>query len=117
MGPNERDLSAIRRSPILPIALVVVALLGGATLFMSGYSMGRQSAVEPGTPAVSSDAFRPFWDTYHTITGRYAGGPVDQTSLIQGAIRGMIAALGDPYSQYMTSADYQRNLESIGGAF
>jgi len=92
-------------------------MLAGGTLFMSGYSMGRQSAVEPGTPATASDAFRPFWDTFHTIVGRYAGAPVDQNTLVQGAIRGMIGSLGDPYSQYMTSDDYRTNLETIGGTF
>ena len=82
---------------------------------MSGYSMGRQSAAEPGTPAISDEAFRPFWDTYHTITGRYAGGAVDREALVQGAIRGMIEALGDPYSAYMTSDEYRQSLETIGG--
>jgi carboxyl-terminal processing protease len=84
---------------------------------MSGYSMGRQSATEPGTPTTSDEAFRPFWDTYQTITGRYAGGAVDRDALVQGAIRGMIQALGDPYSAYMTSQEYRQNLETIGGTF
>ena len=39
-----------RRIPILAIAIVIVALLAGGALFLSGYSMGRQSAAEPGTP-------------------------------------------------------------------
>ena len=41
-------------------------------------------------------AFRPFWDTYHTISDRYAGGEVDREAIVQGAIRGMIEALEDP---------------------
>ncbi len=106
-----------RRLPILPVAIAVVTLLAGGGLFLSGYSMGRQSATEPGTPTTSDEAFRPFWDTYQTITGRYAGGPVDREALIQGAIRGMIQALGDPYSAYMTSKEYRQNLETIGGTF
>ena len=52
----------------------VVALLSGSALFLSGYSMGRQSAVEPGTPGDEGMAFQPFWDTYQTISDRYAGG-------------------------------------------
>ncbi len=63
-----------RSFPILPVAIAIVAVLGGSALFMSGYSMGRQTAVEPGTPVGEDAAFRPFWDTYHTITDRYAGG-------------------------------------------
>jgi carboxyl-terminal processing protease len=106
-----------RRVPILPIAIALVAVMAGGALFMSGYSMGRQGAVEPGTPVGEDEAFRPFWDTYHTIDDRYAGGEVDRDALIQGAIRGMIESLEDPYSSYLTSDEYRQSLEGISGEF
>jgi carboxyl-terminal processing protease len=106
-----------RRLPVLPLAIVLVAILAGGALFMSGYSLGRQTAVEPGTPVSEDEAFRPFWDTYHTITDRYAGGEVDREALIQGAIRGMIEALDDPYSSYLTSDEYRESLQGISGEF
>ena len=106
-----------RRFPMLPVAIAIVTVLAGGALFMSGYSMGRQSAVEPGTPASDDEAFRPFWDTYHTITERYAGGEVDRDALVQGAIRGMIEELGDPYSSYLTSEQYRESLQGISGEF
>lgn len=101
----------------LPIAVAVVLLMGGSALFMSGYSMGRQAAEQPGTPATEQRAFEPFWDTYETINDRYAGGDVQRDRLVQGAIRGMIEALGDPYSAYMTSEEYRRSLQGISGQF
>ncbi len=106
-----------RTSPILLTAVVVVALLAGGALFMSGYTMGRQVALEPGTPVSQDAAFRPFWDTYHTINERYAGGDVDRDAIVQGAIRGMIDALGDPYSSYLTSKEYHDTLQGINGQF
>ncbi|MEX1171145.1 MAG: S41 family peptidase [Chloroflexota bacterium] len=106
-----------RRLPILQLAVALVVVLAGGALFMSGYSMGRQSAVEPGTPISEDEAFRPFWDTYHTITERYVGGDVDRDALVQGAIRGMIDALGDPYSSYLTSQEYRDSLQGISGEF
>ncbi len=108
---------ARRRFPIVPAALTLVALLGGSTLFLSGYSMGRQSAVEPGTPSSAGAEFRPFWDTYHTIRDRYAGGAVDRGAMVQGAIRGMIDSLEDPYSSYLTTEQYSSSLQGIGGQF
>jgi carboxyl-terminal processing protease len=117
-APDEPATPVTRRSvPILPIAILVVALLAGSALFMSGYTMGRQAASEPGTPVSEDAAFRPFWDTYHTITDRYAGGPVDRDAMIQGAIRGMIEALDDPYSSYLTSKEYHDSLQGISGEF
>jgi len=106
-----------RRVRALPLAIATVVVLGGSALFMSGYSMGRQSAVQPGTPAFEEQAFTPFWDTYNTIRDRYAGEDVERDALIQGAIRGMIDALGDPYSAYMTSEEYRKSLQGISGQF
>jgi carboxyl-terminal processing protease len=108
---------AERRLRALPLALAVVIVLGGSALFMSGYSTGRQSATQPGTPAFEEQAFEPFWDTYATIKDRYAGGAVNRDVLIQGAIRGMIDSLGDPYSAYMTSDEYRQSLQGISGLF
>ena len=106
-----------RRSRALPLAIAVVIVLGGSALFMSGYSLGRQTATQPGTPPADQGAFVPFWDTYDTINQRYAGGDVDRETLIQGAIRGMIDSLGDPYSAYMTSEEYRQSLQGISGQF
>ncbi len=117
-APSVLPSPATRRtSPVLLIAVVVVALLAGGALFMSGYSMGRQTALEPGTPISEDEAFRPFWDTYHTINERYAGGDVDRDAIVQGAIRGMIEALDDPYSSYLTSEEYHDTLQGISGEF
>ena len=115
--PAAQPPATRRASPVLLMAVVVVALLAGGALFMSGYSMGRQTALEPGTPVSEEAAFRPFWDTYHTINERYAGGDVDRDAIVQGAIRGMIDALGDPYSSYLTSEEYHDTLEGISGEF
>jgi carboxyl-terminal processing protease len=106
-----------RRLPVVPFSIALVAVLAGSALFLSGYTLGRQTATDPGTPASASGAFQPFWDTYHTIEDRYAGGDVDQTALIQGAIRGMIGSLDDPFSSYLTSDEYRQSLQGISGQF
>jgi carboxyl-terminal processing protease len=106
-----------RRVPVLSIAIALVALLTGGALFMSGYSLGLRATEQPGTPTSEADAFEPFWDTYHTVTDRYAGGDVDREALVQGAIRGMIDALGDPYSSYLTSQEYRDSLQGLSGQF
>ncbi|MFL5709183.1 MAG: S41 family peptidase [Chloroflexota bacterium] len=106
-----------RRIPLLAISIAVVAILAGSALFVSGYSLGRHAAGEPGTAASDSQAFQPFWDTYHSISDRYAGGAVDKISVIQGAIRGMIDSLGDPYSAYLSAEDYRQSLQGISGQF
>ena len=109
--------AAPRRISTLTIAIVIVAVLTGGALFMSGYTMGIRASDQPGTAVTDEQAFEPFWDTYHTVTDRYAGGEVDRDALIQGAIKGMIDALGDPYSSYLTSEEYRDSLQGISGEF
>ena len=106
-----------RRVSMLTVSIAVVAILAGSALFVSGYSLGRRAAADPGTPTWEGDAFAPFWETYHSISDRYAGGTVDRTTVIQGAIRGMIESLGDPYSAYLSADDYRRGLQGISGQF
>jgi carboxyl-terminal processing protease len=106
-----------RRISNLSVAIVIVAVLTGSALFMSGYTMGIHSSEQPGTAVSEEQAFQPFWDTYHTVTDRYAGGEVDRNALVQGAIKGMIDALGDPYSAYLTSQEYRDSLQGISGQF
>ena len=105
------------RVPVVTIAMALVAVLAGGALFMSGYSLGRQEVLQPGTPAGAEDEFQPFWDAYRTIVERYAGGEVDHKSLIEGAIRGMIQSLDDPYSSYLTPEEYRESLQGISSQF
>jgi len=53
------------------------------------------------TPDELQDLFTPFWQSWalvHTI---------DNSLLVQGAISGMMDALGDPHSSYMNPVDYE----------
>jgi hypothetical protein len=69
-------------TPILAVALLVVGMVAGGGLFLSGYSLGRQAATTPGTPVTEDQAFQPFWDAYRAVTDRYAGGTVDRKALV-----------------------------------
>jgi carboxyl-terminal processing protease len=106
-----------RRGGTLIIAGALVAIIAGSTLFLAGWTLGRQAALQPGTPVSELDAWQPFWDTYSAITDRYAGGPVDRSALMQGAIKGMIASLNDPFSFYMTPDEFKASLQGISGQF
>ncbi|OGO06017.1 MAG: hypothetical protein A2Z76_00815 [Chloroflexi bacterium RBG_13_56_8b] len=42
---------------------------------------------------------------------------LDTEALAQGAVRGMVEALGDPYTSYLDAEDYQLSLKSLEGSF
>lgn len=129
--PSRADLfESMSPVPIIPVgapprrgrfvfgaAVVLVAVLAGSALFMSGYSLGLRTTEQPGTPPTLEEEFQPFWDAYRAVTERYAGGEIDRKALIEGAIKGMIEAIGDPYSSYLTSEEYRESLQGISGQF
>ncbi|HSO29328.1 MAG TPA: S41 family peptidase [Candidatus Sulfomarinibacteraceae bacterium] len=106
-----------RGGVVLGVAIALVAVLGGSALFMSGFVLGQRSATQPGTPAAEDEAFQPFWDAYRAIRDRFALGPVDRKAVIEGAIRGMVEAIGDPYSTYLSSEEFRATLQDISGEF
>ncbi len=105
------------RTPILALAMVVVSILAGGALFVSGFLVGQRSADQPGTPVGAEEGFQPFWDSYNTILKRFALGGVDQQSLVNGAIKGMVDSLGDPYSAFLTPDQYREGLQDLSGQF
>jgi carboxyl-terminal processing protease len=74
-------------------------------VFVIGYVFGTQSNVLraqslTSQPPEAEEAFAPFWQVYNLIQADYID-EVDQTTLIEGAIDGMVNSLGDQFSGYM----------------
>jgi carboxyl-terminal processing protease len=117
LDPTRPTTVRTRRSPILALSIALVAVLAGGALFLAGWTVGSRQAATPGTPAGDEAAFAPFWSAYHFVIDNYAGGTVDKKQMVEGAIKGMIGALGDPYSSYLTSDEFKASLQSINGQF
>ena len=100
----------------LGFAMAFVAVLAGAALFVSGFTLGQFRSLTPGTSADRQERFQAFWDAYNKITSEYVG-EYDEHKLVEGAIGGLFQALGDPYSAYMSSEDFRRSLSGISGQF
>jgi len=98
------------------LAVLLVVVLGGAGLFVSGFMLGRLQALTPGTGESRQQLFGPFWDAYNDITGNYVG-EYEENDLVDGAIKGLFNALGDPFSAYMSRDEYQNSLVSLSGEF
>ena len=111
-APPER-----RRGWAFTASLVLVTVMGGAALFMSGYTVGRDTGLTPPGEASESDAWKPFWSAYTFIRDRYPLEPIERDTLIEGAIRGMVESVGDPYSSYLSPEDFANTLNDISGTF
>ncbi len=112
------------------IKLIVVFFLLGAC-FSFGFLLGKNSKpsiekitglqnLEAGKPA--SVDFSLFWDAWAKVQEKFVNRQnLDYQKLVFGAISGMLAATGDPYTIFMTPQESQEfnqslqgNLEGIG---
>jgi len=75
-------------------------------------------APSPTLPAPDSaveQLFGPFWQAWSLVHEKFVDQPLDDTLLMQGAIRGLIGALDDPNSSYMDPSEYeQANMPLVG---
>ena len=61
--------------------------------------------------------FAPFWQVWDLIHEEYVDQPVDDLSLMRGAIRGMLESLGDQHSSYMDPTEYQQMNDAMQGEY
>src|SRR4249919_889583 len=56
-----------RRGWPFAVAIVLVAVLGGSALFMSGVAVGRDVGKSPGSSISDAQAWQPLWDVYNAV--------------------------------------------------
>jgi carboxyl-terminal processing protease len=115
----------------------VVVFLVFAMTFVGGYLFGRAEpaggplsfldVLQPATARAAQDGvpdsdeqlrFRVFWETWQIIERDfYDKTQVDQQKLLYGAIKGMVDAVGDPYTVYQTPSQRELNDTDLRGSF
>lgn len=59
--------------------------------------------------------FEPFWEAWDIVHEYYVDQPVDDNSLMEGAIRGMLESLGDQHTRYSDAERYKEESDYISG--
>ena len=87
------------------------SILFGLFLFTLGFAAGNHSVFHTIALSDTDQAFEAFWEALAIIEERY----IDQMeALVDGAISGMVAALGDDYSGYIRPALFKRSIDFSG---
>ncbi len=91
-------------------------------IFLAGYVVGglnpsiTQAQDNPQAIGDVDEAFAPLFEAYQLIQSRYvAGDEVDTNILVNGALTGMIDALGDPFSSYFDPEAYNSFTTQLTG--
>jgi len=74
-------------------------------------------SVQSATPNDLQTLFTPFWEAWNVVHKQYVDQPVDDQALMQGAIRGMMDALGDKQTFYMEPQLYESETSSLQGQY
>jgi carboxyl-terminal processing protease len=101
---------------VVPVALllVVVLLVSGAGL--TGYQLGVQRA--GGAVTISGDrpSLATFWESWNILDKKFYG-ETSSEKRIEGAISGMVAGLGDPYTTYLAPKQDELFRSGLEGSF
>lgn len=112
------------RSLILTLALVILA--GGIGFRLGEQQNGgitpvvskNQVVVNDKTPSTVTVDFSLFWDVWQKMFQYYIDAPtLDKQKMIWGAITGMVAAAGDPYTSFFPPQENTAFKQDIGGQF
>ncbi len=69
------------------------------------------------SPEEYQELFSPFWETWQIVHEEYVDQPVDDLSLMRGAIEGMLSGLGDKHTTYMTPEEFKQANEALEGEY
>ncbi|MFH1426588.1 MAG: S41 family peptidase [Candidatus Kerfeldbacteria bacterium] len=112
------------RTLFITVVMIIVLIVGvGIGYGMSSYDFstngsGRFLGLDRGTDHSSEEAnFRLFWDVWDEVVQRHVDQPVNQADMLYGAIAGMVAGVGDPYSSYFDPEQSEKFLSEINGSF
>ncbi len=98
--------------------LLFAAFFFAAGMFISGEktSLSAQSAAVP--EGMESVDLTSFWKTWKLIDQKYPdSSTIEKEDRVYGAIEGLVASLGDPYSEFMPPENSEKFEEEITGEF
>lgn len=110
--------------PLLKVAILCLAV--SLLSFFIGINLGKTSSyrntdaedIVAATVTDQSDIelLKPISDVMKLIKSKYID-DVDTEKLIEGAIKGMVESLGDPYSVFMNQSEFRDFITALDGSF
>ncbi len=117
---NKSVRQYIQLKPFSLIMLIFGLVLATAGITFITLTTGENKVVEVVNPlnnaALDRKEFKKFYEAYDEMKMNYFD-EVDDSAIIDGAINGMIDALGDPYSDYLNEKEAKQLNESISSSF
>ncbi len=95
------------RGKLLFLFILIATLIGLLFIFPTG-----KNTAESQNDSIFND-LEPFFDVISIIRSEFIEKDIDMTKLVQGAIKGMLDELGDPYTRFLDPVSFQREQENM----
>jgi len=107
---------------VLIIAFSVSAFFGGHWVGKQGFDYELKTNPTEvkflnKNPADIEVDFKQFWEVYSKLNSEFLFTPLDTKALVNGAIKGMVNAAGDPYTSYLDPVDNKSFGENLNGVY
>ncbi|MFH5837027.1 S41 family peptidase [Proteiniclasticum sp. C24MP] len=100
------DSNKKRTSKIITFFLILI-IGTGAFFFGTVYgSLNSKEIIDNGTPVVGDSSFDKLYEVRDVINSQYYQ-DIDQDALVEGAIKGMVNSIGDPYTVFFNAEEYK----------
>lgn len=106
------------------VAAVLLIFVGGA---FAGFRAAESSEARAGGTVENRETLPPyllqnvdfklFWDVWSLVKEKYLEQPVADSRLFYGALSGLVASLGDPYSIFLDPEIFKKFNEDLSGTF
>ncbi len=116
--------------PLRAVLLTCVVIVLLVASFGGGFAAGHfipignpavpvtaTSGNQGGTPSDLTTLFAPFWTAWKIVHQDYVDQPVNDTTLMQGAISGMMSSLGDAHTIYLSPQNYTDANSQLAGNY
>jgi len=111
-----------------PLVLVAVAFFIGLFIGQGRFTLRKQvlQGEDPGLAQVLSQTrqaarrevpFSLYWDVWDQLKKKYVGGETNDLDLFYGSLEGLVGALGDPYSAFLSPKTAEAFMSDLAGSF
>jgi len=90
------------------ITFILILIVGAGSFFGGSIygSINSDKIIDPGTPANADSSFDKLYEVRDVINSQYYQ-DIDQDALVEGAIKGMVNSVGDPYTVFFNAEEYE----------
>jgi carboxyl-terminal processing protease len=109
----------LRQILLLILVFILGWQLGNREVSLKWFNYRPTLSVEDKTPPQSIDInFSLFWKVWDLVSSQYLEKKsIDPKKLFYGAISGMVASIGDPYTVFLPPQEQKSSKEDLNGAF